>query len=95
MSDHLLHIDSIGQDGARFRLECIHPKTPRWHGGGTDGGDADDLSKECNLMSWFDNLGVELFFEDQDVTLPPIRVHADGWGEETPVLEVVAPGETE
>ena len=55
-----------------------------------DGGDADDLSDGCNLMSWWDNLGAELFHSEQQVSLPPIPVDADGWGEEAPELRVVA-----
>ena len=91
MSDHLLHLDSVDEGGGYFRLECIHPKTPRWFGGGEDGGDPENLSDQCNLLSWWNNVGMELFGSEQTVTLPAIPVHAEGWGYESPNLYVVQP----
>ena len=89
MSDHLLHLDSVDESGGNFRLECRHEKNDRWFGDGEDGTDLDSLSNECNLLSWWNNVGMELFASEQPVSLPAIPVHAEGWGYESPDLHVV------
>lgn len=83
-ADHSLHLD--GDPRWNWRLSCDHEPGGRW-ASYENQGDAEPVSEECWLRSWWDELGLEMLKDAPDVwdgvtSVPiPLDHEGDGWSD--------------
>lgn len=83
MSDHLLHLARIGEEGyAEFQFTCEHAMgAAKWRYRNPDGSYDGNSSTECWLKSWWDAVGSEILDAiEGPITQFPIPIKpSDDW----------------